>query len=396
MPKPTTRQGPKPGSQTALRQRNARLIISELARRGPTTQATLSRVTGLSTGTVSNIVKLLEGRNVIKATPTIESGRRALAISLVSSGRLVAGIAIERRRIDVVIAEYDQTVVAEATIENDEHRSATETLRRAKSLLVSSMAEERLPRESLESIGISIASVVALDSTVVSPDPLLPHWGGVTITDLAADLFGVPCVVGNDANMGAFAQVTFGPYKDTHDLAYIKIAHGLGAGLIMADQLVKGSFGLAGELGHVLADPQGETCRCGNRGCLETVASTGRIAEQLRRITRSRDELSDKEVVRLARDRDPAALRILGEAGAAIGRGIAELCLILNPAVVVIGGDLTPAGAVFIDPVYRSFHRYSLPEIGRRTALSANQLGPRTEALGALALAITSSDFSAL
>lgn len=396
MPKPATRPGPKPGSQTALRQRNAQLIVGELARRGPTTQATLSRVIGLSTGTVSNIVKMLEGDHVVKATPTIESGRRALAISLVAGGRFVAGIAIERNRIDVVVAHYDQTVVAEVTTDNDQHRSALETLRRAKSLLVEALDDAALPREGLDAVGISIASVVTLDSTVVAPDPLLPHWGGVTIADLATDLFGVPCFVDNDANASAQAQVTFGPFKDTHDLAFIKLSFGIGAGLIMGDQLVRGSFGLAGELGHVIGNPQGELCRCGNRGCLETVASTVRIAEQLRRATRSREALDNAAVIRLARERDPAALRVLGDAGAAVGRAIAELCLILNPAVVVIGGELTAAGAVMIDPIYRAFHRHSLPELARRTALSANQLGPRTEALGAVALAVTSSSTFAL
>lgn len=389
---PVKRQTPtsrvKPGSQSALRRRNGQLIIETLARRGPTTQATLSRVTGLSTGTVSNLVKLLEQNEIVSATPTIDSGRRALAIGLRAGGSLVAGVDIDRTQVRVVICALDQTVLVERSSPLDKGHSPQHAVPQAARLVDEALAAEAIPRSKLVGVGISIAAAIEHDSTLLAPDTLLPNWEGVSITKLAARAFNLPCFVDNDANLGALAQVSFGPFKDVTNLAFIKLSVGIGAGLILNRELIRGAMGIAGEIGHTLVSPYGEPCRCGNRGCLETVASTAHIAAAIGRAVHAREPLDDDAVVEIARRRDPAALRVLADAGNAIGIAVASLCSIVNPAVVVIGGSLAPVGAPLLDPIYRAFHRQSLPEVGRRTTLMANQLGVRTEALGAAALAI--------
>ena len=118
---------------------------------------------------------------------------------------------------------------------------------------------------------------------VVGSSAILPGWVGVPAVGEMRRRLDIPILVDNDANLGALAEAAFGAARDASDLVYLKVASGIGAGLILNGRLYRGSAGLAGELGHVLVDPEGLVCRCGNRGCLETLAATGALVELLRR-----------------------------------------------------------------------------------------------------------------
>lgn len=392
-----TEQSPgtrKPGSQSALRQRNTQLIIDTLARRGPTTQATLSRITGLSTGTISNLVKLLESKEVVTATPTVDSGRRALAIGLRGQGQVVAGIDIDRTSLRVILCSLGHEVLAEEALRLPIGHSPESTFKLAADLVALAMQSSGTSPDQLANVGLSISSAVEHGNVLLIPDPLLPNWEGVSIKALATQYLDKPCHIDNDANLGALAQVTFGPFKEVSNLAFIKVSRGIGAGLLVHGEIVRGATGTAGEIGHTLVVPNGLPCRCGNRGCLETVASTTRILNDIGRSARNR-ELSDENlIVEMSRKREPAAIRALTEAGYALGISLASLSSLLNPSTVVIGGALAEVGTPLLEPVYRGFHRHCMADLAHRTNLVMNQLGDRTECLGAAALAINRTQVS--
>ena len=123
----------------------------------------------------------------------------------------------------------------------------------------------------------------------------------------------IPVMVDNDANLGALAEAAFGAGRDAGDLVYLKISSGIGAGLILNGRLYRGSAGLAGELGHVLVNPDGIVCRCGNRGCLETVAATGALVDLLRRS--HGDDLTVAAMLEAARAGDAGCRRVIDDAG---------------------------------------------------------------------------------
>ncbi len=379
----------KPGSQTSLRRRNGQLVIDTLLRRGPTTQADLSRFTGLSTGTISNLVRLLEANEVVACSPTIGSGRRAVAVSLKAKGRVIAGIDIDRAFIRVVICGFDQEVLVERTTPLHVGHDPQTAFGEANELLERALKVIDLDANRLVGIGISVAAAIVGNSRLLAEDVLLPNWEGMDLSELAAKVFPSPCYIENDANLGALAQTTFGPFKDHPNLVYLKLSVGIGAGLIVNHALAPGALGVAGEVGHIPVASFGRVCRCGNRGCLETVASTSAVIADIGRSTRPRRPPDEIGVIKLANARDPAALRALSTAGDAIGIAIAAICNTLNPSAVVIGGILAPVGAPLFDPIYRAFHRAVLPQVANNTALVANQLDSRTEALGAATLAMT-------
>jgi predicted NBD/HSP70 family sugar kinase len=228
-----------------------------------------------------------------------------------------------------------------------------------------------------------------LGGTVVS-SAILPGWIGMTAATEMRRRLDIPVMVDNDANLGALAEAAFGAGRDAGDLIYLKVSSGIGAGLILNGRLYRGSAGLAGELGHVLVDPDGIVCRCGNRGCLETIAATGALVDLLRRS--HGEDLTVEAMLEAARDGDLGCRRVIHDAGRALGQVVATLLNVLNPELLVVGGDLAGAGDLLLDGMRESVSRAALPEAARRAEVVAGVLGDRAQVLGALALVVSEAD----
>jgi predicted NBD/HSP70 family sugar kinase len=181
------------------------------------------------------------------------------------------------------------------------------------------------------------------------------------------------------------AEWIFGAGRGTDDLVYVMMADGVGAGLIVDGRLYQGAHGAAGELGHVVVNPDGQVCRCGGRGCLETVSGTEALTASLRH-SRGPD-VTLAEVLELVRDGDPGARRAVSDAGRAVGKALAGICAVLDPRLVVVGGQLAAAGAPLLDGVREELLRWLPPALGEGLTVLAGQLGARAEALGAIVMA---------
>jgi predicted NBD/HSP70 family sugar kinase len=195
--------------------------------------------------------------------------------------------------------------------------------------------------------------------------------------------------VENDANAAALAEHRFGAGRDCADLLYLRLSPGVGAGLILGNRLYRGASGIAGELGHVTIDPRGALCGCGSRGCLETVASPLVLAQELRAV---KGEPVNEHWVG---HHDRHVRRLLTDAGEAIGVGIATAINLLNPARVVIGGQLVDGGAVLLDAIAAGIARDAIAPAAARARVVAGELGSHAAILGA-ATALTSRELEVL
>ncbi|MFP5316153.1 MAG: ROK family protein, partial [Actinomycetes bacterium] len=288
----------KPGSQSALRQSNEQRIVQALATGGPQTQAELARQTGLSTATVSNIVRGMSRSGTVTTSPTTSSGRRALSVALNDDGSVAVGIDIGRRHLRVVLAGPDYRVLGEEAIALKAGHTAAEGLDAAAELLDRLLAEQGIPRSSVLGAGIGIPGPIDRRSGTVVQGAILPEWVGINILETFGKRLGIPVFIDNDANLGALAQVTWGPHSSVENLIFVKVGSGIGAGLILNGSLYYGNVGITGELGHMTINEHGLICRCGNRGCLETVASTSTMISLLQRTTDR--PLMAPDIVRLA------------------------------------------------------------------------------------------------
>jgi predicted NBD/HSP70 family sugar kinase len=182
------------------------------------------------------------------------------------------------------------------------------------------------------------------------------------------------------------AERRFGAARDCGNIVYLRLSSGIGAGVVCDGRLLLGGGGFAGEIGHVTVDPRGDLCRCGNRGCLETVASPPSIAGLLSR-SWGRD-VGGAELSELIRAGDRGALRAVEDAGDAVGRALAFAVMLLNPELIVVGGDLVIAGESLFEPMRRVLTRNTMFSHTRRLRIVPSALGDSAGVRGAAALVL--------
>jgi glucokinase-like ROK family protein len=254
-------------------------------------------------------------------------------------------------------------------------------------------------------IGIGMGIPGPLDERLhklVSP-PRMPGWNNVEVQRILRQQFSVPVYIENDANMGALGESRYGAGRGTTDLAYVKIGTGIGAGLVIGGQLYHGSRGSAGEIGHVTIDEQGPVCDCGNRGCLEAIASADAVvadalaAQSLRRSLGSdpvdsgsgalsalpNPDISD--VVEAASHGDSSSVAAIAYAGERIGVALASLVNLINPSLILVDGGVARAGEMLLDPIRRAVAARSLAIASNHARVEVGELGDNAIAFGGVA-----------
>jgi predicted NBD/HSP70 family sugar kinase len=379
----------------SLREGNRKRVIDALRERGVASRAELARITGLSRSTVSTIVSDLmasglAGERDGQPEGEAHAGRPPVMVSLNSSAGLALGIDFGHRHLRVAVSDLSHTVLAEAWREIDVDHSAEEGLDAAVEFVDRVLAEAGADRHRVIGAGMGLPAPIDRTTGAVQAVSILPGWVGVDAAAEASARLRMPVEVDNDANLGALAELVWGAAKGKSEVAYIKVSSGIGAGLISGGRLQHGVGGTAGEVGHTVIAEGGPVCRCGNRGCLETLASARAIADLL---SASRAEkISTPRLLELCASGDAAAQRLVGDAGRAVGIAVANLCNLLNPECVIVGGDLSVTGELLLEPLRETVRRNAIPSAGGDVEIVAGVLGERAELLGALALVMQESD----
>ncbi len=385
------------GSLRSLRELNRGRVIDALRGRGTASRAEIARLTGLSRSTVSSIVSDLIEAGLLTEQPEATGvahgeagGRPPVLLSLNPSAGLAVGVDFGHTHLRVAVSDLSHEVLAESWRELDVDHSAEEGLDAAAKLVDKVLKEAKVDRAGVIGVGMGLPGPINRATGAVGSSSILPGWVGVNAAMEMERRLRLPVRVENDANLGALAEFVWGSGRGHADVIYIKLSSGVGAGLLFGGRLHEGAGGTAGEIGHIPAQNGTAICRCGSRGCLETVASVRAIAEQ---VGVSRGEpVSPRDLLELIADGDPAASRLIGEAGREIGVALAGLCNLVNPNCVIIGGDLSAAGELITEPVLESIRRYAITSAAEQVNVVAGVLGERAELLGALALVLHATD----
>jgi predicted NBD/HSP70 family sugar kinase len=293
------------------------------------------------------------------------------------------GVAYGHRHVRVAVADLSSTVLGERELRLDVDRDARAALDAAASLLDEVLDEVGVERHQLVGAGMGVPGPIDRRTGTVG-SVILPGWRGVRPGAELSSRLGVHVEIENDANLGGLGEVLFGAARGLEDVVYVKVSSGIGAGLVLRGRLYRGATGRAGEIGHVRARPHGAVCRCGNRGCLETVASAPALVESL--ADSHGPGLRVRGLLRLVAEGDPAAMTVVRDGGREIGRALADLCDLLNPEAIVLGGDVAAAGEPFLEAVREVIDRRTLPAAAKPVDVRRGALGERAEVLGALAL----------
>ncbi|GHB81066.1 transcriptional regulator [Streptomyces cirratus] len=383
-----------PGSQSSLHRANLERVVRAVRLAGSLTQAEIARATGLSAATVSNIVRELKEGGTVEVTDTSAGGRRARSVSLSGDAGIVIGVDFGHTHLRVAVGNLAHQVLAEDSEPLDVDASWTEGFDRAEALVGRLIAGIGVGRDKVIGVGLGVPGPIDVESGTLGSTAILPGWAGINPRQELSSRLGVPVYVDNDANLGALGELVWGSGRGVKDLAYIKVASGVGSGLVINGQIYRGPGGTAGEIGHITLDESGPVCRCGNRGCLETFTAARYVLPLLQGT--HGPELTMDRVVELARGGDPGCRRVITDVGRHIGSGVASLCNLLNPSRVVLGGSLAEAGELVLAPIRESVGRYAIPSAARQLSVLTGSLGGRAEVLGALALVLSEMGDSTL
>jgi predicted NBD/HSP70 family sugar kinase len=384
-----------PGSQSSLHRANLERVLRAVRMAGSLTQAEIARSTGLSAATVSNIVRELSEAGTVVVTPTSSGGRRARSVSLSADAGIVVGVDFGHSHLRVAIGNLAHRVLAEESEPLDVDASADQGFGRTEQLVARLLEQTGFPAEKVIGVGLGVPGPIDVETGALGSTAILPGWTGIAPAQELSRRLGMPVRVDNDANLGALGELVWGAGRGLSDLAYIKVSSGVGAGLVIAGQIYRGPGGTAGEIGHITLDEAGPVCRCGNRGCLETFVGARHILGLLQQAHGA--DLTMPKVVQLAQRGDLGCRRVIADVGRQIGTGVANLCNLLNPRRVILGGDLAEAGDLVLDPIRESVARYAIPSAARQLSVVPGTLGGRAEVLGALALVMSEmSDSNAL
>ncbi|GAA1154288.1 ROK family transcriptional regulator [Ornithinicoccus hortensis] len=377
------------GALGRLRATNRELLVGLVEGAGRLSRSELTRRSGLSRSTVSGLVKELLADEVLvehEDRGTAHgggSGRPPILLGLRESPGVVVGIDVGHRHVRIGLAGLDGTVRDEERFDMDVDETPDDTLDRLEEVYRGLLDAAGASGADVRAVALGLPGPVDLEGRMTSS--ILPRWRGHTPAVELEPRLGIRPTVDNDAHMGTAGEVTFGAARGVADLIYVKAATGLGAGIVVDGRLVRGGTGIAGEIGHVQVDESGRVCRCGSRGCLETEVGARRLVETLQ--TAHHERLTVDSVLALETEGDAGVARVLGDAGRAIGRVLADLCNVLNPQRIVVGGSLG-ASTALLGGIREAVDRYAQPNAADAVSVVPGELGERAELMGALATAL--------
>ena len=229
-------------------------------------------------------------------------------------------------------------------------------------------------------LGIGVPGPILYNEGVVIEPPNLPGWKKVNLKKILEKEFQVPVHVDNDANCAALAEAYFGAGRNARHFIYITISTGIGGGIIIDRKLYRGAIGAAGEFGHMIIDPAGPLCGCGNHGCFEALASGTAI--------KRRSGMDAIAVELAARQGDAKAQAVIAETAHYLAIGIANLVNIFNPELVVLGGGVSKMRELLLDPIRAEFKKYALKLPAKNVKIVRAKLGSESGVLGAVALCL--------
>lgn len=246
---------------------------------------------------------------------------------------------------------------------------------------------------------IALAAPGALNPVtgVTYTTPNIPNWNGLHLVELVQKRFNVEVRLGNDANLAALGEWKYGAGVGHHNLVYLTVSTGLGGGIIINDQLLVGSNGLAAEVGHITVLPHGPLCGCGFPGHLEAMSSGTGIANYAKRgitdgrptiLTRNYEKITARTVAEAAREGDALAREAFENAGEFLGRAIADLLHLFNPTVVILGGSVMKSGDLLMEPLDRTLKASVIsPMYLDDFSIKEAKFGDQVVLVGALVLA---------
>ena len=359
----------------------------------PRTRSQLAAATGLGRSTVAQRVDALLASALVGAAgeATSTGGRPPTQFAFNPSARVVLAADVGATHVRLAVTDLAATVLADELADLDIALGPEAVLRWVVDHGRALVATAGRELTALAGIGIGLPGPVEHATGRPTNPPIMPGWDGFDVPGFVQAEFGDvigrgTVIVDNDVNIMALGE-HFLRFRDVDHLMFVKVATGIGSGIISDGALRRGAQGAAGDLGHIQVPHDVDAvCRCGNVGCLEAVASGAAIAGRLRAV--GVDAVSSHDVVALARGGSVLTNRLLRDAGRTIGEVLASAVSLLNPSVIVIGGTIAEAGDPLLAGVREIVYRRSLPLATAQLQIVPASAGDLSGVVGAAVMVI--------
>jgi len=369
-------------------------IVRVMSERGTLSAAKIATITGMARSTVSTALVGLRRSGIIVEMQNGDAGksvgRPAVTLALNSEAGTCVGIHVGLEDIRVIVADVSHSVISEKKENLERDYTPARAAEVAKRMIDTSYAENSLRSSALLGVGISISGPVSPGGDVQRAS-MVPTWAGINIRQVFEPVLQRPIFAGNESNCAAIAEMMWGAAVGCEDFVLFKIDKGVGGAIVHRGQVMTGVAGGAGEFGHMTIDPDGDLCRCGNRGCLEIYASFVRplaVADRLHGRKMSMDD-----VILLAKQGDVGSRRLIEDTAQIAGRGLGMIGAILNPPLIVIGGRMALAGSIILEPLIESYERHTLIKLrdqpeAMRTRITIGHFTENDSLMGAVGLVL--------
>ncbi len=238
-------------------------------------------------------------------------------------------------------------------------------------------------RNRIESAGFGFPGIYSKKKQRILQSPNYPDIDNIALYPALSRFIDVPFCVNNDANLAAYGEYSCGAGRGARSLVHLTIGTGVGSGIILDGNIWEGACGYAGELGHVVVNPEGEPCNCGSRGCLETEVSAPKIVKNYQAARTSCLDITAEDVSRYAENDDRAARQAFANAGKYLGIGLSIVINLLNPEKILLGGGVMKAGDLLFEPAYEEAARRSFQGSFRCCRIESATLGNKAGFIGA-------------
>jgi N-acetylglucosamine repressor len=384
----------KKATRQHTKEHNRNLVLKTIFDHASISRAEIARVTSLTRTTVSDIVADLLEENLVSeiGVGTSLGGKHPVLLGLEEDSRYLIGLELARNQFRGAIVNLRGRTRETVTLPVNS-KNGDEALALVYEILDKLMKASCLP---LVGIGIGAPGLVSIaEGTVINSVNL--DWKDLPLAQLMEERYHLPVYILNDSQAAAMGEYTYGKrYSSDSNLIVINARHGIGAGLIINGSLFQGDGGCAGEIGHVVVVSEGgELCRCGNRGCLETVASTQALIKRVQSlVAQAHPTLLSKMPKDITLDTveeafvsgDALARQAVMETGRFMGMAISSLVGTLNIRQIVLTGDMTRFGAPWLEAIHAVVSRTTLSRMAQETKIEIGQLGGNDIILGASAM----------
>jgi glucokinase-like ROK family protein len=396
------------GNQGFVKDLNKAIVLNTIWNQPDVCRADISRLSGLNRATVSSLVEELiaDGYVVEKGMGESARGRKPVMLQANANACLMVGVDLGVDYAKLAITDFTMKVLDTEMFAVGPDPSYEEVVSGINACIQRLVRRAPSTVRGLAGIGLGVPGLVDSNRGILTFAPNL-RWKNAPLRELVQNEFDVPVFVDNEANAGAMGEKWFGAGTGTQNLLYLSAGIGIGAGVFVGGQLLSGSKGYAGEVGHFTVTPDGLQCGCGNRGCWETVASEKAAIARAELAIEAGRQTSLKETIASRRNRgdgcrhltaddlleaaekgDEVAIQALKDTGRNLGVGIAGFVNAFNPELVIIGNSMGRMGHFVTEEAEREMRKRALPELADDVQLVPAMLGEDACVIGAASMVL--------